>query len=258
MTLLPSEVIPTPTSKRSLRSCQPKILGPRIATLGWRSAASNSCSRAVESGALSSCNSQTHSIVSAGRESAAKSGRGTKASPASTHAPKPGFSVRATTRSGPKLRVKISRDASDELASTPTMTSGGREVLANWVRTAGSHVSPLWETSTVLTKWERVSTSSLSDSSSNSKLTSWSNHGESESISDSGSIRDSLTSTLYVAHPRERATHCWGVAVRLRVEGLRNSKFLESAALTFGEPTPNAETFILLKCVFQAINAYFT
>ena len=131
VTRRPSEVMPTPTSSSNRRSCQPKILGPNTPTLGERSAATSICSKAPESGAPSSCSNQTHSIVSVGRESAAKSGRGTSSRPALTLAPKPGLSVRVTTRSWPRLWVRISPEVSVDPASTPTITSGGRVVRAN-------------------------------------------------------------------------------------------------------------------------------
>ena len=149
VTRRPEPVTVTPASRSRRRSCQPRILGPRTATLGLSSAVSSSRSRQCASGALSSCRSHTQETASGANGSCVRGPRWS--SPARTAWPKPTVWSRRSVRSAPNEVRSRSGLASTEPVSTPTAASGSRVWAASVVSTAGSHTAPSWLTTTAVT-----------------------------------------------------------------------------------------------------------
>ncbi|CAB4915137.1 unannotated protein [freshwater metagenome] len=147
----PAPVTLKPASSNRRWSCQPRIFGPRIATLGWSSAALSNASRHEAFGALSSCKSQTQVTSSPCSEDAATCMSPTWASPDCTADPNPASRSTTITRSEPRDRRSRFGLSSPEPVSTPTTASACRVWLDKVVSTAGSHVAPSWETKTVVT-----------------------------------------------------------------------------------------------------------
>ena len=142
----------TPTSRRSRRSCQPRIFGPRTSADGCSSAACNNRSRHVRSGALSSCRSHTHRTTSSGNAGCRAA---TDAKPAEAADPKPSLTSRWTTASAPSDSRSTAGLESCEALSTPITEFTGRVWRASVVKTAGSQTSPSWLTTMAVTKCSR-------------------------------------------------------------------------------------------------------
>ena len=151
----PAPVTLKPASSNNRWSCQPRIFGPRIATLGLSSAVFSNASRHEGSGALSSCNNHTQVTNSPASSEWATRTSPTYARPAATAAPKPALKSSTMTRSEPRDRRSRFGLSSVEPVSTPTTASACRVWLAKVVSTAGSQISPSWETTTAVTWWWR-------------------------------------------------------------------------------------------------------